>query len=119
MTRKNKEGERSIKMDIVTHTVTGALVGSCLAGSAGKGWKEKTGIIIAGTLGGMLPDVDAVSMWSRFDRTLGSWFGLEQPGRVIYSGKWWYSHHGFMHSLLAACLFSLLLGICLWLMRDW
>ncbi len=70
-------------------------------------------------LGGLLPDLDAISMWSRFDRIIGPVFGLEQTGRVIYSGKWWYSHHGFMHSLVAALLFTFLLGIGIWLLLDW
>ncbi len=62
--------------------------------------------IAAGGLGGALPDIDAISLWSRFDATIGNFFGLSHSGTVIYSGKFWYSHHGFFHSLAAALLIA-------------
>ncbi len=65
-------------------------------------------MVMLGALGGALPDIDAISMWSGFDATFGKFFHLSEPGSVIYSGKHWYSHHAFMHSLLAAVLLPLL-----------
>ncbi|MCC8153922.1 MAG: metal-dependent hydrolase [Tannerellaceae bacterium] len=101
-------------MDILTHTVTGMAFAGCVALTGGKKIKEKAAIVLAGAFGGMLPDIDAISMWSRFDSTFGKWFGLADPGKVIYSAKYWYSHHGFMHSLFAAGLFTGILFLFLW-----
>ncbi|WP_295935889.1 metal-dependent hydrolase [uncultured Alistipes sp.] len=93
-------------MDILTHTLSGLAVGTVVAGFSKKGVVGKTAIITAAGIGGALPDVDAVSLWSGFDATIGRFFHLSHPGSVIYSGKFWYSHHGFFHSLFAAVLFA-------------
>lgn len=69
-------------------------------------------------VGGFLPDIDAISMWSRFDSLFGRLLGLEHTGRVIYSGKFWYSHHAFMHSLLAAFLIAVFIGLLFWLSGE-
>lgn len=102
-------------MDILTHTLSGVAVGSCLALYA-KGNRKKTmGILFFSGLGGALPDMDAISLWSRFDSTIGRLFQLSHPGKDIYSEKFWYSHHGFMHSLLAAISIAIVIGIALFL----
>lgn len=54
-----------------------------------------------GALGGCLPDMDAISLWSGFDATFGKLLDLQHPGQEIYFGKYWYSHHGFFHSIAA------------------
>ncbi|MCD7899826.1 MAG: metal-dependent hydrolase [Bacteroides sp.] len=98
-------------MDIFTHTLSGLTAGTVMASCTSQGWKHKLSIIFFSGLGGALPDLDAISMWSKFDVTFGKLFHLEHTGRVIYSSKFWYSHHGFMHSLLAAFLIAVLIGI--------
>jgi hypothetical protein len=70
-------------------------------------------IVAAGGFGGALPDFDAISLWSKFDVTIGSVFNLQHSGKEIYFGKLWYSHHGAMHSLLAPFCF-----IFLWLLPS-
>jgi len=104
-------------MDILTHTLSGLAVGTVAASFSKKGWKNKSAIIVFSGLGGALPDIDAISMWSRFDGTFGRLFGLSMPGRDIYSAKLWYSHHSFMHSLLAAVLIAAVIGILFWIFQ--
>lgn len=95
-------------MDLISHTLTGVAVGTVFAAISNDDWKRKCSIIFAGGIGGALPDIDAISLWSRFDTTIGSFFGLEHSGKVIYSGKFWYSHHAAFHSILAPLLIILL-----------
>lgn len=95
-------------MDILIHTLSGALVGSLVGNVA----KDKTVgqrflLVLVGAIAGALPDLDAISMWSGFDTSFGSWFSLSESGRQIFYGKHWYSHHGFSHSLLAALALTL------------
>ena len=92
-------------MDIISHTLTGGAVGTVFATLSDKTFKAKAGIILIGGLGGALPDLDAISLWSKFDTTLGTYFKLVHTGREIYSGKFWYSHHAALHSVLAPLLF--------------
>lgn len=100
-------------MDILTHTITGFAVGTVLAGFSGK--KNNANIILLSGLGGAFPDIDAISMWSRFDGTFGSLFGLGHTGKEIYVSKFWYSHHAFFHSLLSAFLLAIIIGIICWI----
>lgn len=95
-------------MDLISHTLTGVAVGTVFAAISNDGWKRKCSIIFAGGIGGALPDIDAISLWSRFDSTIGSFFGLEHTGREIYAGKFWYSHHAALHSILAPLIIILL-----------
>lgn len=62
--------------------------------------KKSLKIIGMGALGGALPDFDAISLWSKFDSTIGSWLNLTHTGRDIYFNTFPYSHHGAMHSFL-------------------
>ncbi|TAJ09416.1 metal-dependent hydrolase [Marinilabiliaceae bacterium JC017] len=105
-------------MDILTHTLTGVSVGMVVAGFSGKSFRKKTGIVALGGIGGALPDLDAISLWSGFDKTFGKVFGLTAPGKDIYSSKLWYSHHGFMHSILAGLLVALIIGLMIYLLRS-
>lgn len=95
-------------MDILTHAISGTAVATCAASFVQTSPSRKAKILLAGTLGGMFPDIDAISMWSRFDATIGKLFGLSHTGKAIYSAKFWYSHHAFFHSLLASILFGIL-----------
>lgn len=105
-------------MDILTHTVSGAAVGAAIAIFAKGGVKTKTAILFGGLIGGFLPDTDAISLWSGFDATFGKFFSLNMSGKEIYSAKLWYSHHGFMHSIAAGALFSLVIYFFIFLGRK-
>ncbi len=95
-------------MDIVTHTLSGIAVGTVIAIH-----KKSNKSILLGGFGGALPDVDAISLWSGFDAIFGKLLGLSHSGHEIYFGKYWYSHHAFMHSSIAAFLMGFLVfGIC-------
>ena len=91
-------------MDILTHTLTGAAAGTVAASFLRGGAGRQTSIVLLSALGGALPDVDALSLWSGFDATIGRWLNLQHSGHSIYFSTFWYSHHGFMHSLAAALL---------------
>lgn len=93
-------------MDILTHTLSGLAAGTVVAAFSKRGLAGKAGIVAAAGIGGALPDLDAISLWSKFDATIGHLFHLSHPGAVIYSEKFWYSHHGFFHSLFAALLLA-------------
>ena len=89
-------------MDLLSHTCSGLAVGLTLINlTEGSTW-QKTLIVLASGLGGALPDLDAISLWSQFDRI----FNLPISGREIYSGKYALLHHGAMHSLLLSILFG-------------
>lgn len=96
-------------MDLLTHIATGMAVSSTIAVCIKGNTIKKTAVICAGALGGALPDIDVVSLWSKFDVTFGRLFNLSHTGKEIYSAKFWYSHHGFMHSLAACLLFAAIL----------
>jgi membrane-bound metal-dependent hydrolase YbcI (DUF457 family) len=105
-------------MDIVTHILSGVAIGTVVAGFSKKGIKEQTGIITLSGLGGALPDLDAISLWSGFDRSIGHFLGLHHSGKQIYFSKFWYSHHGFFHSILAAIIIALLAGLIASLIKN-
>lgn len=98
-------------MDIISHTLTGIAVGTVSATISNSSWKGKSLIILVGGLGGALPDFDAISLWSKFDSTIGSFLGLSHSGKEIYFGKFWYSHHAALHSLIAPIFLILLATI--------
>lgn len=98
-------------MDILTHTLSGLAAGTVVAGFSDKNVWDKAKMVAVAGLAGAVPDIDAISLWSKFDSTIGRFFHLPDVGKDIYSGKWWYSHHGFFHSLFAAVLFVGLIGI--------
>ncbi|MBK5722545.1 metal-dependent hydrolase [Dysgonomonas sp. Marseille-P4677] len=105
-------------MDILTHALSGMAVATCaVTFTKGKALR-KAKVIFTGALGGLLPDIDAVSMWSRFDSTFGALFNLSDTGRVIYGSKFWYSHHAFFHSLLASVLIGALIILLVYMFRH-
>ncbi|GAB6121761.1 metal-dependent hydrolase [Dysgonomonas termitidis] len=105
-------------MDILTHALSGAAVATSASTFVKTTPLRKVKIILTGTLGGMLPDIDAISMWPRFDATFGKLFGLADTGKIIYSNKFWYSHHAFFHSLTASILLGILLILSMFLIRK-
>lgn len=88
-------------MDIISHTLSGIAVGTVVATISNSSWKKKGLILLTGGFGGALPDFDVISLWSKFDATIGSFLGLSHSGKTIYFGKFWYSHHAVLHSLIA------------------
>ena len=98
-------------MDILIHISSGVASATAIAAFAGKQSVKRWQILAAGAIGGAFPDIDAVSMWSRFDATFGRLFGLNHSGQVIYGEKFWYSHHAFFHSIMASLLFAAVFGL--------
>jgi membrane-bound metal-dependent hydrolase YbcI (DUF457 family) len=98
-------------MDILTHTLSGIAIGTVVSGFSREGFKSKSEIIALSAIGGALPDIDAISLWSGFDKTFGNLFGLSHAGKDIYVSKFWYSHHGFFHSLLASLILAFVIGL--------
>ena len=93
-------------MDILIHTLSGTATAAFIATLSNSNTKGKLLMVLLGAFAGALPDIDAISLWSKFDGTLGKWLHLSHSGSQIYFGKFWYSHHGFFHSLFAAALFA-------------
>ncbi len=98
-------------MDILTHTLSGIAIGTVISGFSGNGFTAKYKVIVFSAIGGALPDIDAISLWSGFDKTFGKVFGLSHSGKDIYVSKFWYSHHGFFHSLLASLILAFVIGL--------
>ena len=96
-------------MDLFTHICSGVAAATVVIPFANRKAAKSLKILGFGALGGAFPDIDAISMWSRFDATIGRLFGLSHTGREIYGAKFWYSHHAFFHSIAAALLISVLL----------
>lgn len=94
-------------MDILTHSLSGAAFGTVLSSYSGSGGKSRISIIMISGFGAAIPDIDAITLWSKFDSTIGNFFSLSHKGNEIYFAKFWYSHHGFFHSLLAGVLITL------------
>jgi len=105
-------------MDIVTHILSGIAVGTVIASFSAKGTKVKLKVIGFSGFGGAFPDFDAISLWSGFDKTFGKLFGLNDSGKTIYFSKYWYSHHGFFHSIFASLIFALTIGLILYLIQS-
>jgi inner membrane protein len=104
-------------MDILTHTLSGLAIGTILVNYTKNDFLEKISIVFFSALGGAFPDIDAITLWSRFDITLGKILGLSHTGHEIYFSKFWYSHHAFFHSLFAGVLFMSLIIMILYLIR--
>lgn len=98
-------------MDILTHTLSGLAIGTVVSSFSNRGFKHKLKIVLVSGLAGALPDLDAISLWSGFDSCIGNFFNLSSSGKEIYSGKMWYSHHAFLHSLSAAFLIASFIGL--------
>jgi inner membrane protein len=96
-------------MDILSHTFSGMAIGTVAMQFCKGGFKEKSKVLLFSTLGGFIPDLDALSYWSGFDATIGNFFNLDKSGTEIYHSKVWYAHHAFNHSLLAAVLYSFII----------
>jgi len=104
-------------MDILTHALFGAVAGT-VAASFAKDRKTQIAVIAVSAIGGVLPDLDAVSLLPGFDGTIGKLLGLAHSGRDIYSAKFWYSHHGFMHSILAGIFSAAAAGLIWFFIKN-
>lgn len=109
-------------MDILIHTLSGIAISTVIIPFFQKKQIRKISIIAAGAVGGAFPDIDAISLWSRFDNTFGQLFNLQNSGRDIYFSKLWYSHHGFFHSivgiLISAITIALLFHLVLFIKKK-
>jgi membrane-bound metal-dependent hydrolase YbcI (DUF457 family) len=105
-------------VDILTHIISGVAFGTVVSSLSKGGLKEKIGFLAIGGFGSALPDIDAISLWSKFDSTFGRLFGLSHSGKEIYSAKFWFSHHGFMHSFMACLIFGFLIGLIYYLIQS-
>lgn len=96
-------------MDIITHTISGLTAATIVAPFSRNSLVKKGLILCCGAAGGLLPDIDTISLWSGFDKTIGEIFQLPAKGQDIYFGNYWYSHHSFFHSIVCGLLFASLL----------
>ncbi|GAB4405537.1 MAG: hypothetical protein OHK0039_06630 [Bacteroidia bacterium] len=96
-------------MDIFTHTLSGLGVATVAAAFYRVRPAQQAGMVLLGGVGAIVPDIDAFSLWSGFDATLGAWLG--QEGHALYYGTHWLSHRGFFHSLFASLLVSVSLAL--------
>ena len=87
-------------MDILSHTFSGVATASLGIALVSLGRGEKVKYLFLGAFVGAFPDLDAVSMWSKWDVV----FNTAQKGHAIYTDSHWYSHHGFFHSLMSGFL---------------
>ncbi len=98
-------------MDILTHTLSGVAIGTVVSSFSNSGFFDKLKIVLISGFAAALPDLDAISLWSGFDSSIGDIFNLSAKGKEIYSAKYWYSHHAFMHSLFAGVFIAILIGL--------
>lgn len=105
-------------MDILTHIISGTAAGTAIAAFTPKSRKYRIATVAFGSFGGLFPDLDVISMWSGFDSTFGRLFNLQHTGREIFNAQFWYSHHGFLHSLAGSFIIAMLIGISLYLLLD-
>jgi inner membrane protein len=105
-------------MDILTHIVSGLASGTVISSFSHKGTGYKVAILFTAAFGAALPDLDAISLWSGFDSTFGKLLRLNHSGKEIYFARYWYSHHGFLHSLFAGILITFILGTIILLIRK-
>ncbi len=106
-------------MDILIHTFSGVAVSTGFMPFTKKKIKRPIVLLIAGMVGGAFPDLDAVSLWPGFDTTIGRLFHLSHKGRDIYFAKYWYSHHGFLHSAAGLFISGLIISILLLSIYAW
>lgn len=105
-------------MDILTHTISGLAIGTCVSSFVDKGFKTKLQVIGLSGFGAALPDIDAISLWSGFDMTFGKLLGLHNLGKTIYFSKFWYSHHGFFHSIAASLMIAVIFEFIIYLIHN-
>jgi inner membrane protein len=98
--------------------MSGMAIATVCAAASKKSAAQKGLIVFIGALAGALPDLDVISLWSGFDGSIGKWLGVTHPGRDIYFGKYWYSHHAITHSVFADLVLSFLLVGLIFLKRK-
>jgi inner membrane protein len=98
-------------MDILTHTLSGIAIGTVVASFSNRGCKDRLKIVLVSGFASSLPDFEDISLWSEFDSTIGDLFNLSHTGKEIYSSKYWYSHHAFLHSAIAGIFIAGIIGL--------
>jgi len=66
-------------MDILIHAFSGVAVGSVISSFSNKSIIKKTSIPLE--FCESLPDFNAISLWSKFDNTIGSLLNLSYSGK--------------------------------------
>jgi membrane-bound metal-dependent hydrolase YbcI (DUF457 family) len=105
-------------MDLLTHILSGVAAGTVVAGFSSKSRRNKVATVAFGGFGGMFPDFDVISLWSGFDATFGRMFNLKHTGREIFSLQLWYSHHGFLHSVIGSLVIATVIWLTIYLLRN-
>ncbi len=104
-------------MDILTHTLSGVAVAGAVAALSNKPLSKKAVLLCCGAMGAILPDIDTITLWSRFDAVIGTCLDMPAHGSSIYFGNYWYSHHNWTHSLAAGALGILMIGLIAYIGR--
>jgi len=102
-------------MDIVTHATSGAVCGAAVALGLRGAPAPVLASLVLGGLGGLLPDLDALTRAPGYDALAAAW-GLP-PGTALYFGSRWCSHHHLAHSLAAGVGVTVALALALALGR--
>lgn len=96
-------------MDILTHALSGVAAATVIASFSRRNIRSRSVILVCGCIGGTIPD---------FDATIGQFIQLEHNGKSIYFQKFWYSHHGFLHSMAGGLLLLVLMGVIIFFARG-
>lgn len=102
-------------MDILTHILSGVAIGTVVSSFVTSGFTSRLKVVLISGFAAALPDLDAISLWSGFDSTIGDLFNLPVSGADIYWAKYWYSHHAFLHSAFSAVLIASFLGLIIYM----
>jgi hypothetical protein len=105
-------------MDILTHTLSGIAAGTVAASFSNGNLRKKLIISASGGIGGFFPDLDVISLWSGFDKTLGRIFNLSHSGKEIFFGNFWYSHHGILHSVAGTLISALIFAFMFYILKN-
>ncbi len=103
-------------MEILTHAIVGCATGATAACGAERP-SRRAAILIAGFVGGVMPDIDALSLAPGFDNTVGAFFNLAYSGREIFFGTFPYSHRMALHSLTVPLIIASLIISSIWIIR--
>lgn len=106
-------------MDIISHTLSGVAMGTVVAGlHYKKARKVHWQIIGAGMVGGFVPDVDAIGLTGVGTAFINLFLDAPLTPHQVYTGKYWFSHHGALHSATFGWLFILFFGCIRWFLKQ-
>lgn len=104
-------------MDIFTHTLTGMAAAGAISSIGPRSCWRKVLMMCCGGIGAVLPDLDTITRWHRFDEVIGTILDLSTKGKEMYYDNHWYSHHNASHSLAAGAASALVFALLLYLAR--